>query len=83
MSLRQAINAKCRECIYDPKAGLGGWREQVTACTCLRCPLYAVRPRTKADTPKDAASEEAREPPTFTGNPGIAQRTHMETHGCT
>lgn len=45
-SLRGAINAFCRACIHDPHAGAGTWREQVTACTSTRCPLFAVRPVT-------------------------------------
>lgn len=44
MSLRGAINAKCRECIHDPIGGAGNWRQQVEACTAHSCPLYAVRP---------------------------------------
>ena len=29
VSMRAAINAKCKECTYDPYArGLGGWRDQ-------------------------------------------------------
>lgn len=44
MSLRAAINAKCRECIYDPLSGKGTWRQQVEACTSYGCPLYPVRP---------------------------------------
>jgi len=43
-SLRAAINAKCRECIYDPTSGGGTWREQVAACTAPKCPLFSVRP---------------------------------------
>lgn len=43
-SLRGAIDAKCRECTYDPKSGAGTWRQQVTACTSRTCPLYPVRP---------------------------------------
>lgn len=43
-SLRGAINAKCKECIYDPMGGAGTWREQVEACTSRTCPLYPVRP---------------------------------------
>ncbi len=43
MTLREAINAKCRECVHDPYAP-GGWREQVEACGCPNCPLYPVRP---------------------------------------
>lgn len=38
-----AINAKCRECIYDPIAR-GTWREQVAACVSACCPLHPVRP---------------------------------------
>ena len=48
MSLRAAINAMCRACIYDPHSGLGPWRMQVEACTSPSCPLYAVRPRSTA-----------------------------------
>jgi len=44
MSLRDAINAKCRDCIYDPKCGGGTWREQVAQCSSLGCPLWPVRP---------------------------------------
>lgn len=39
MSLRTAINAKCKDCIYDRLAG-GTWRRQVEACTATTCPLY-------------------------------------------
>lgn len=46
-SLRNAINDKCRDCIYDPLAG-GTWRAQVEMCTVTRCPLYPVRPVTEA-----------------------------------
>jgi len=43
-SLRAAIDAKCRSCIYDPGSGNGGWREQVQACSAANCPLHSVRP---------------------------------------
>ena len=43
-SFRSAINAKCRECIYDPVGGRGNWRQQVEACTSYTCPLYPLRP---------------------------------------
>ena len=46
MSLRGAINAFCRHCLYSPDEP-GRWREQTTACTSYKCPLYAVRPTTK------------------------------------
>ena len=44
LSLRKAINEKCKECIYDDSPGNGNWRQQVTACTAKTCPLYRVRP---------------------------------------
>ena len=44
-SLRAAIDAKCKSCIYDPGSrGLGAWREQVAACSSTNCPLHPVRP---------------------------------------
>ena len=43
-SLRAAVNAKCRSCIYDPGSGNGTWREQVEACTSGNCPLHPFRP---------------------------------------
>ena len=48
MSLRKAINAKCKECIYDEKSGLGGSLQQINACTSTSCPLFKVRPRITA-----------------------------------
>ena len=44
-SLRQAINTKCKECIFDPGSP-GTWRQQVSFCTSFNCPLYEVRPKT-------------------------------------
>lgn len=49
-SLRKAINEKCKDCIYD-KCSVGNWRVQVTLCTVVVCPLYEVRPKTKAVIP--------------------------------
>ena len=60
MSLRQAINAKCRDCIYDPNCGGGTWREQVAQCSAPGCPLWAVRPAPEsgpfANPPRDPAT---------------------------
>src|SRR5688572_15158463 len=42
-SLRAAVDAKCRDCIYDQEAP-GTWREQVAQCSCARCPLWPHRP---------------------------------------
>ncbi len=46
-SLRQAINSKCRSCVFDD-ANVGSWLVQVTLCSCKSCPLYEVRPVTKS-----------------------------------
>lgn len=45
---RTAINAKCKECIYDPHGCRGTWREQVQNCTSYNCPLWPLRPTTQA-----------------------------------
>ncbi len=42
-TLRNAVNAKCKECVFDPHA-LGNWREQVADCRGVNCPLYSLRP---------------------------------------
>jgi hypothetical protein len=56
MTRQQAINAKCKDCIYDTMAP-GNWRQQVTACTVISCPLYEHRPRSVSGT---RAEREAR-----------------------
>lgn len=43
--LRKAIDAMCRDCCYDPRSGLGTWRQQSESCVCHNCPLYPVRPK--------------------------------------
>jgi hypothetical protein len=45
MSMREAINAKCRDCAYDPVSGLGTWRQQTEACTIKTCSLWPYRPK--------------------------------------
>lgn len=54
MSLRKAINEKCRDCIYDPLSGLGNWRQQVTACTIKTCSLWPVRPLSSSQVQGEA-----------------------------
>src|SRR5277367_5495873 len=51
MSLRRAINDKCKDCIYDPQSGGGTWREQVAQCSCISCPLWPVRPFPQSSSP--------------------------------
>lgn len=53
-SLRAAINAKCKACIYDPASGQGAWRQQVEACTDRTCPLWEVRPMSATRVPAPA-----------------------------
>ncbi len=43
-SLRAAINAMCKSCLYDPGNGNGGWREQIQGCPSSNCSLHPVRP---------------------------------------
>ncbi|MBE9397110.1 hypothetical protein IOQ59_07525 [Pontibacterium sp. N1Y112] len=47
MSLRKAIDDKCKECIYCPLSK-GTWRQQVADCASTQCPLYDVRPKSNA-----------------------------------
>jgi hypothetical protein len=54
-SLRGAIDAMCKACIYDPVAGKGTWRQQVESCTAPRCPLFAVRPVSTSESTSEAA----------------------------
>lgn len=42
-SPQQAINQKCKDCIYDEHNG-GTWRDQTEACTVTSCALYDLRP---------------------------------------
>jgi hypothetical protein len=56
MSLRAAINSKCRDCAHDPAAP-GTWRAQVAVCSCPSCPLWPFRPAPAGVTvPRDPAT---------------------------
>ena len=43
MSLRQAINMKCKDCIYDAELPFG-WKQQVSQCELTDCSLWEHRP---------------------------------------
>jgi hypothetical protein len=66
MSMRAAINAKCKDCIYD-KCAPGNWRQQVEACTISTCSLWVYRPKSSSgrgtagsvQKPADLATESA------------------------
>ncbi len=53
MSMRKAIDEKCKDCIYDPEVE-GGWKQQVWACELQACALWPHRtkPRTPRQSPK-------------------------------
>lgn len=60
MGMRQAINDKCKDCIYDP-LDRGNWRQQVEACTCTDCSLWPYRPKSKSgakSAPESASPEQ-------------------------
>lgn len=61
-SLRSAINAFCKACIFDREGASGSWRQQVEACPSLDCPLYPVRPKS---SPKQAVTTLPEMPPVF------------------
>lgn len=62
-TLRRAIAAKCKGCIYD-ETEPGTWRQQVEACEILACPLWGVRPksfaRSRFGPPSDESSGDRR-----------------------
>jgi hypothetical protein len=53
MSMRAAINAKCKDCIYDTCAP-GNWRQQVEGCAIRDCSLWPYRPKSKSKRQSDA-----------------------------
>ena len=59
LTRQQAINAKCKDCIYDPLNG-GTWLKQVEECTFTGCPLYPYRPIPQASKPKNPCISQAK-----------------------
>jgi hypothetical protein len=53
MTRQRAINAKCKDCIYDP-VDFGTWRQQVEACTSTDCALWEHRPKVTKQAPSTA-----------------------------
>ena len=67
-SMRQAINAMCKDCIFDPM-GAGNWRQQVSACTTPTCPLFDLRPVSRRrDTQEPATRRTEGQDGPFPGN---------------
>ena len=78
-SMRAAINAMCKSCIYDPGDGNGSWRQQVQACSSANCPLHPLRPISRPKTRCDGAGATpigqqplSRLPGSKNGLPGFA-----------
>ena len=55
MTRQQAIEAKCKDCIYD-ELDHGTWRQQVERCELTDCALYPYRPKSRAKMPDMADS---------------------------
>ena len=55
MTRQKAIEAKCRDCIYDPLDD-GAWRQQVERCEITDCALYPYRPKSRSKMPDMADS---------------------------
>jgi hypothetical protein len=51
MSLREAVNKKCRDCAYDP-LDAGSAAQQIACCISMDCPLHPVRPVTAKIIPR-------------------------------
>ena len=62
MTRQQAINAKCKECIYDDMAE-GTWRMQVEQCELTACSLHPYRPKSRSNT--SSKSDSAAEQPHY------------------
>ena len=50
MTRQKAIEAKCKECIYDPLDD-GTWRQQVERCEITDCALWNYRPKSRSKMP--------------------------------
>ena len=57
MSMRKAIDAKCKDCIHDSQSGLGTWRQQTEACTMVDCSLWPYRPKSACKSPSNSGKQ--------------------------
>ena len=55
MTRQQAIEAKCKDCIYD-ELDHGTWRQQVERCEIIDCALWKFRLKSRAKMPDMADS---------------------------
>ena len=47
MTRQQAIDAKCKDCIYD-ELDVGTWRQQIERCEITDCALWEYRPKSRS-----------------------------------
>ena len=59
MTRQQAINAKCKDCIYDP-LDTGTCLKQTELCTMEDCSLYPYRPIPQGSKPKNPCVSQAK-----------------------
>lgn len=76
ISMRKAINEKCKDCIYDPLSGLGTWRKQVTGCTSPDCALFPFRPLSDDSDELKVRQAEWKERYPNRLPPGVASKGH-------
>ena len=76
MTRQEAINEKCKECIYDPEIE-GTWRMQTEACELIDCALWDYRPKPRRKTPDMPLSAAVQLQ--YEGNQGrvIGEPTHQ------
>jgi hypothetical protein len=78
MSLREAINAKCKDCCYDPRSGAGTWRAQAAQCGVPACPLWPVRPAPSSGPYANPPRDPSAVPPDWLRKPlGWANPDHQ------
>ena len=69
MTRQQAIDAKCKDCIYDPE-DVGTWRQQVERCELADCSLWQYRSKSRSKMPDIADSAPVQ--PYYESNQGQA-----------
>lgn len=63
MTRQSAIDAKCKDCLYDPGCGKGTWKEQIAQCMSTTCPLWPYRPAPRGGQWFDPPRDPSRIPP--------------------
>jgi hypothetical protein len=81
LTRQQAINAKCKDCIYDPLSGHGTWREQVALCASISCPLWPHRPFPRRGSPLASAPRDPATVPAGWVNASAEQAKLMLQQG--